>query len=43
MPYTTAMTIKGGTVATDFTSPIKLFGVHGPGGLHSGDVASFRK
>lgn len=25
MPYTTAMTIKGGTVATDFTSPIKLF------------------
>ena len=25
MPYTTAMTIRGGTVATDFTSPIKLF------------------
>lgn len=25
MPYTSGMTIKGGTVATDFTSPIKLF------------------
>lgn len=25
LPYTTGMTIKGGTVATDFTSPIKLF------------------
>ncbi|MCL4243549.1 MAG: glycosyltransferase family 4 protein [Candidatus Dadabacteria bacterium] len=25
MPYTSAMTIRGGTVATDFTSPIKLF------------------
>ena len=25
MPYTTAMTTRGGTVATDFTSPIKLF------------------
>lgn len=25
LPYTTGMTIRGGTVATDFTSPIKLF------------------
>ncbi|MGQ0794293.1 MAG: glycosyltransferase family 4 protein [Deltaproteobacteria bacterium] len=25
MPYTSAMTIKGGTAAADFTSPIKLF------------------
>lgn len=25
MPYTSGMTIKGGTVARDFTSPIKLF------------------
>ncbi|HML94597.1 MAG TPA: glycosyltransferase family 4 protein [Thermodesulfobacteriota bacterium] len=25
MPYTSAMTIRGGTVAADFTSPIKLF------------------
>ena len=25
MPYTSGMTIRGGTVASDFTSPIKLF------------------